>query len=468
MRDTLRAQLWPLPTLGVTLAIAAGVGMPRMDKRIRDDMPPLLRDYLFSGNADAARSVLAAIAGSLVTVTALTFSLTVLTLQLASSQFSPRLLRTFTADRYFQTTLALFLATFTYALTVLRTVHTGEDGQTEFVPQASVTLAFLLTLASVLALVVFLSHLAREIRVETMMSSVHSAADRTIHRLLPGEPEETGEPEKGEEGERREEADRARQNRAAKDRRGAPPEPPPNTLTLTVGASGFLTSVDEEALLKAAVAADAVLLIDRGPGSSLIIGTPMGAAWPRDGEPFAPETRARLVEAVAEAVITGSERTDLQDIAFGLRQLTDIAAKALSPGVNDPTTAVHALSHSSALLCDLAQRDLGPHLLFDDDQQVRVVLRRPTLEDLLDLAVDQPLRYGAAEPAVLTRIAMLLREVAWSCAPGQQPPVIAALTRLRSTVEAQNLHPTERLRLTELTQLVEQALAGRWTHSPMP
>jgi uncharacterized membrane protein len=225
--------------------------------------------------------------------------------------------------------------------------------------------------------------------------------------------------------------------------------------------------VDEAALLKAAVEADAVLLIDRVPGSSLITGTPMGAAWPRAGEPFRPETRARMGEAVAEAVITGAERTDVQDIAFGLRQLTDIAAKALSPGVNDPTTAVHALSHSSALLCKLARRDLGPHLLLDDNQQVRVVLRRPDLEDLLDLAVDQPLRYGAAEPAVLARIAMLLREVAWSGTPGRQPPVVAALTRLRSTIDAQDFQPAERLRLTELSRSVEQALIGQWAHSPI-
>ncbi|MCC9708445.1 DUF2254 domain-containing protein [Streptomyces sp. MNU76] len=450
MRDTLRAQLWPLPTLGVTLAVVAGVGMPRVDKRTQHDMPSWLRDYLFSGNSDAARSVLEAIAGSLVTVTALTFSLTVLTLQLASSQFSPRLLRTFTADRYVQTTLALFLTTFTYALTVLRTVRTGEDEQSDFVPQLSVTVAFLLTLASMLALVLFLSHLAREIRVETMMSSVHSAADRTIQRLLPDM------------------KDTPRGDPTARNHRGAPPEPPANALPLTVGASGFLTSVDEESLLKAAMEADAVLLIDRSPGSSLIRGTPMGAAWPRAGEPFALQTRARLIEAAAEAVITGAERTDLQDIAFGLRQLTDIAAKALSPGVNDPTTAIHALSHSSALLCELAQRDLGSHLLFDDDQQVRVVLRRPNLDDLLDLAVTQPLRYGAAEPAVLARIAMLLRELAWSSAPDRHPPVVAALTTLRSTIEAQNLHPAERVGLTELTQRVEQALAGRWAHSPAP
>ncbi|MGW7628613.1 DUF2254 domain-containing protein [Streptomyces erythrogriseus] len=446
MRDTLRVQLWPLPTLGVTLAVVAGVGLPRLDGRIRHDMPPWLADYLFGGSADAARSVLGAIAGSLVTVTALTFSLTVVTLQLASSQFSPRLLRTFSADRYVQTTLALFLATFTYALTVLRTVRTGEDGRTGFVPQVSVSVAFLLTLASVFAPVLFLSHLAREIRIETMMSSVHSAADRTLHRLLTKR------------------QDTADGDTSAEDPPAALPDPPANALTLTAGASGFLTSVDEEALVKAAVEADALVLIDRLPGSSLIAGTPVGAAWPRTEEPLSPAARTHLAEAVSEAVRTGPERTDLQDIAFGLRQLTDIAAKALSPGINDPTTAVHALSHSAALLCELARRDLGPRLLRDDDEQVRAVLRRPDLRDLLDLAVSQPLRYGAAEPAVLTRIAMLLRELSWCSAPDQHPPIATALARLRSTIDTQNFQATEHMRLTELIALVDEALAGRWAH----
>ncbi|MCZ9339932.1 DUF2254 domain-containing protein, partial [Streptomyces sp. TRM76130] len=208
MRDTLRVQLWPLPTLGVALALVAGVGLPQLDRRILHGLPPWLREYLFGGSSAAARSVLEAIAGSLITVTALTFSLTVLTLQLASSQFSPRVLRTFNSDRYVRTTLALFLATFTYALTVLRTVRTGEDEQSRFVPELSVTFAFLLTLASLLALVLFLSHLAREIRVETLMNSVHSAADRTIHRLLADEP------------------DTGREGPAGRDPSDTPPEPP--------------------------------------------------------------------------------------------------------------------------------------------------------------------------------------------------------------------------------------------------
>ncbi|MBT3150553.1 DUF2254 domain-containing protein [Streptomyces sp. CHD11] len=446
MRDTLRVQLWPLPTLGIALALVTGVGLPRLDRRIQYDLPPWLRDYLFGGSSDAARAVLGAIAGSLITVTALTFSLTVLTLQLASSQFSPRVLRTFNSDRYVRTTLALFLATFTYALTVLRTVRTGEDERSRFVPELSVTFAFLLTLASLLALVLFLSHLARRIRVETLMTSVHSDTDRTIRRLLSKE------------------RDTDREGPADPGSPDALPQPPSDALALCAGASGFFTSVDEAALLRAAVEADAVVFVDRHPGSSLIAATPVGAAWPRTGEPFSPDTWERLAGRVAQAVRTGPERTGHQDIAFGLRQLTDIAAKALSPGINDPTTAVHALSHSAALLCELARHDLGPRLLRDGNRQVRVVLRRPGLGDLLDLAVDQPLRYGAAEPAVLARIAMLLRELAWITSPGRHPPLVAALARLRSTIDAQNLHAADHFRLTGLTGHIDEALAGRWAH----
>ncbi|WP_327377553.1 DUF2254 domain-containing protein [Streptomyces sp. NBC_01216] len=437
VRDSLRTQLWPLPALGVVLAVATGVTLPRLDARVQEDFPAWLADYLFGGGAGAARTSLDAIAGSLITVTALTFSLTVVTLQLASSQFSPRLLRTFTSDRFVQGTLAVFLATFTYALTVLRTVRTADAGQAEFVPRLSVTLAFVLALASVLTLVLFLSHLAREIRVETMLAGVHADAERTLRQLLP---------------------DTARREGAK-----APPLPsvPGHALLLTVDSSGFLTGVDENVLLAAAVGADAVLLIDRQPGTSLIAGTPVGAAWPRTSTSFGPDTEAGLRRQFRRAISTGPERTGTQDIAFGLRQLADVAAKALSAGFNDPTTAIHALSHSSALLCDMAEREPGPRLLYDD-HRLRVVLDRPDLGDLLDLALTQPCRYGATDAAVLDRLLTLLRELAWHASPSQHPPIAHQLARLRATVAAQDFHPGEHARLTALAGQVEQAMAGVW------
>ncbi|WP_316745049.1 DUF2254 family protein [Streptomyces sp. MK7] len=204
-------------------------------------------------------------------------------------------------------------------------MRTGDVSGPKFVAQLSVSVAFVLAPASVMCLVVFLSHLVRELRAEVMLIAVHQEAKRTIDRVLGNE-----------------EADR--------DRPAEPPQPSEHAAPLLASRSGFLAAVDEDALLRAAIDADAVVLVDRLPGSSLVAGTPCGSVWSGERVPLRPDTRDGLLQRAAEAIVTGHERTDEQDVAFALRQFTDVALKALSPGLNDPTTAVHALSHSSALL----------------------------------------------------------------------------------------------------------------------
>lgn len=434
LRDGVRTQLWPLPTTAVVLAITLGVGLPGWEARGSRTVPTWLDDYLFTGGADAARAVLEAVAGSLITVTALTFSLTVLTLQLASSQFSPRLLRTFTRDLVVQATLGLFLATFAYALTVLRTVRTPSGTQSEFVPQVSVTLAYLLAVASVVGLILFLAHLAQTIRVESMLRSVHDGASANLAREL--------DPQSG------------------------PPAevqslvPPRTARTLTTDCSGFLVRVKEEELLARVVEAGGVALVDVAPGTWVAGGTPVGGWWPdqeADDTASGPELDAVLV--------TSFERATGQDVGFGLRQLTDVAVKALSPGVNDPTTAVHALGHASSLLREMAQCDLGPRVLRDDDGRVRVVLARPDLGAMLRLSQDEPARYGASEPAVLLRLFSTLREVAWGCAPHQRAPIGDALARLRRVVARQALDDADAAELEEAAHRVALALDGHWDAS---
>ena len=181
LRENARAQFWPVPVVGVVLALVLGVEMPRLDSRVDGSLGPSLSAYLFGGDADGARSVLGTIASSLITVT----SLTVVTLQLASSQFSPRLLRNFVSDGFVHATLALFLGTFTYSLAVLRTVHGTGGTTTLFVPKISVTFAFVMSVVSVLGLVLSLAHLARQIRVETLLRNVHADASDTGQRVLP-------------------------------------------------------------------------------------------------------------------------------------------------------------------------------------------------------------------------------------------------------------------------------------------
>lgn len=423
-RDTMRTQLWPLPCSGVVAAVVAGVLLPRVDSRWGRWLPSWLSEALFAGDAGAARTLLDAISTSLITVTSLTFSLTVVTLQLASSQFSPRLLRTFTSDVFVQATLAVFLSTFTYALTVLRAVRSDDGG----VPRLSVTMAFVLGIASMLCLVLFLAHLARKIRVETMLRDVHQDARATLRTATA--PRDDVPP------------------------RPPIPAPPEHAVCLRAPSSGFLTSIDQAELRSAATKADACLVIDCYPGNSLVEGVPIGTAW-SDHDTLDDDVVEQLQHAVDRAIKTGYERTAAQDVGYGLRQLSDVANKALSPGINDPTTAIHALGHISALLCELAGRDCGPTLLHDDDR-VRVVLNRPDLAELLDLSITQPRHYGASDLLVMLRLFRLLEELAYHF--DDSTPIRAQRDRLRASVAQSDFDSTQKTQLDQAAQRVEHAM----------
>lgn len=431
--DAMRSRLWPVPAVGVVVAVVLGVALPELDVAVDGHMSPTFAGYLFGGSPDGAREVLSAISTSLMTVTSLTFSLTLVTLQLASSQYSPRLLRTFAADRFVQRTLALLLATFAYALTVLRTVRNATDRSGLFVPRISVTVAYLLAVASVLALVLFLGHLVRQIRIETMLDHVSTDVLDTVGRtaaLLDEEPAST---------------------------RMSPRD---GGQMIVAGSSGFLTQVDEGALLAAAVDSDAVVWVDRPVGTAVVADVPVARGWAADvGGRLDADAMDPLRRRVAAALHTGVERTATQDVGYGLRQLTDVAIRALSPGINDPTTAVHALNSSAAVLCELARYRLGPRVLRDENDTIRVVLARPDLPDLLDLVCTQPQLYGARDPLVMGSLIALLRDLAWVVRVGEHRSAIAQrCERLRQTIAVQGFGAAERDHLEGLLTQVRSAL----------
>lgn len=159
---------------------------------------------------------------------------------------------------------------------------------------------------------------------------------------------------------------------------------------------------------------------------------------------------------MAGAVNQGPERTAAQDVGYGLRQVTDIVNKALSPGVNDPTTAVHGLGQMSALLVELTTYRLDPLVLTDDDDQARVVLHRPAFAELLEVCVAQPRSYGKADVQVLSRLYTLLEDLAWHASTEQRPAVLDQLRRLDATVADQDLDDVQTARLDELGQSVRR------------
>ncbi len=377
--EYLRASLWLGPTVAVVLAVVIGAVLPRVE-------PPagsLLDSLAFSGSAEGAGAILRVIATSVITVNTLVFSLTVLTLQLASQQFSPRLLRTFLREGRNQAVLGIFLATFVYALVVLRAVRSG-SGPSEEVPGVAVTVAFLFMLASIVAFVAFIDHIAQSLRIDTLMSRVEKDTRSVIDAQHPQPCRPDGQP-------------------------GAP-EPPAEAVSVPARRSGFVTAVAGQSLKRLALGHDVVLALAPKVGERVVEGCPLVLAWRHQDGDVLPEAEA-LAEGVHDAVAISFERTEQQDIAYGLRQLVDIAVKALSPGVNDPTTAVHAIGHLASILCVLVRRELSPAIESDGDGTVRVIVATRLLEDYLDLACRQIRLYGARDAVVAVELLHLLQDV---------------------------------------------------------
>ena len=409
--------LWPAVTAVAAFAAAS----------VAADVPlsGSLTWLAWPGDADSAMALLQTVAGSVITVTALTFTLTVVALQLASQQFSPRLLREFAHDPVIKAVLAVLLGTLVYTTAVLRVI----DGEAPL-PDVALLFAAVLGLATIGAILAFITHMTRILRVDTMMRAVHDETDTVIATFYPA----YGDPRP------RDPAELHCADGAATD--------------LLVRRSGFVQTVDVEALLRAAREHDAVVAIEARPGDHVVRGTPLATVWPLGGGAVA---GADLEQAVNAAVRVGYERTIAQDAAFGFRQLTDIAVKALSPGINDPVTAAHAVGHMADLLVTLSGRRLGPTLHADADGVGRVVVPDRDLPYYLDLACGPIRRYGRAEPTVLVALLRMLRDVATAARDDGQRAHIADQADLIAAEAGPDGAPEE---VRAMVWRVRQALAG--------
>lgn len=425
------SRLWPIPMAAVLLGVVLGLALPELDRTVDDALPAGLATVIFSGGTESARAVLSAITGSLITATSLTFSLTVIALQLASSQASPRLLRMFSSDGLVHATLALFLGTFAYALAVLRTVSDAGD---PFVPRIAVTIASLLTLTSVALLTVFLAHLASQLRVETMMRNVHRETKRSI-------------------------------GLASINREGGTDDIPsvPSSGTHTVGAprSGFITGLEREELVAVAMEHDIVVRELLTVGASVISGSPVLEWWPRtQARTGHGADAAQLGDRLASTVGIDYERTPTQDVGFGLRQLVDIAIRAISPAVNDPTTAVHALGHASAILAEFDRMPPEPPSLADEHGIPRLVQHPVGFDELLELAMTQPRRYGASDPDVVARLFHTLEELGARVERRERrEAIVRQLERLEASVADADYDDVERDRFARMAAGVRAAVA---------
>lgn len=370
VRERVRTALWFLPAVSVAAAVACAFLTLAVDRDAS------ATSWLaFEGSAGSARSLLSAITTSLMTLTALVFSITIVALQLASTQYSPRVLRSFLRDRLSQSVLAAFVGTFVYAILVLRAVRGGE-GAVAFVPQLSVHVALALTVASLGFFVAYVHHVAQAIQASSIVAEVAGETAAAIRRLCP----EVGG------------------------------DVPAGTVTdvwpsaLLASTSGYLQHVDEDRLFRLAIDADVAVRVEHEPGAFVAAGTPMV------------RLTAPVDEAVARRVLAaatlGRERSVHQDPAFGFRQLVDVIERAMSPGINDPTTAVQALDRLFELLVLLAPRRIPAAGRRDDDGTVRLVLPRPSWDGYVALAFEQVRLASERSVQLQRRLDQVLRSLA--------------------------------------------------------
>ncbi len=372
-REALRTNLWLVPTVEIALAVALFAGTHALDRAAYDGSLHFPA-WVISGTADAARQILTAIAAAVITVVTLVFSITIVTLTLASTQFGPRMLRNFIRDRITQFTLGSFVATFVYAILVLVSVSSGSHG--DFVPHLSVTMTMALVVIDVGVLVVFIDHIAKSIQLPQVIASIAGDLSRAIEA----------------------EAAATAVN---------VPEAGPSLSELSVRldeesgvvrapSSGYLQYVSMSTLIDISSRSDAVIRLVYRPGHFVVEGQPLASVWPASATPG-------VARALGGAHATGPHRTLTQDVSFAVDQLVEIAIRALSSAVNDTFTALACIDWLADGLCKLADRWEPTTVFRDRGGHVRVITVAVDFHRLVERAHDKIRQAGRGMPAVMIR-----------------------------------------------------------------
>jgi uncharacterized membrane protein len=357
---------WVVPATWCLLAVVAGLVLPEAEAWVPD------RLLLFEGGAEGARTVLSTIAGAMISVTGLVFSITMVVLQLASSQYTPRVLQAFLGDRTTQHTLGLFAASFLYALVVLRAVRDGERA-----PGLAVTVALLLVVGAVGMFLAYIHHITTSIGVARVLQRT---AQQSRDLLADGQ---------------------------ASAWPTTPPEleEPVASRVLAADRSGYVDAVDTPALVRLASRHGVRVELLHPLGSFVAHGSPLLVVHELPG------ADAPSPEAVLALVSQVGERTMDQDVGYGIRRLVDIAERALSPGINDPTTAVQVLDQLHDLLRRMVTSPQTWPARPDEEGTVRLVLRQPTMADVVELALADIAHWGEDHRRVRERIATIMDDL---------------------------------------------------------
>ena len=382
--EKINTGFWFLPSISVALSVGLSFILLSIDSIYVSRMG-LSVAGLFGGTADAARVLLSTIAGSLITVISIAFSITIVALQQASTQYSPRVLRSFTKDKGNQAVLGTYLGTFIYALLILRSVRAADSAAAEFVPALSITVGLALTLACMGLLIYFISHIASSLQIENIIKRIHEDLVGQIEDLYPDKLGAAADVEtSGEE--------------LFEQLKGFH-----ETLVVKTPKSGFVRAIDSRPLEGFADQAIPTVFVRAAVGDFVVFGETVAEIS------VGRESARARADDLADAIIIDHERSVNQDALFEIGQLVDIALRALSPSVNDPTTAEYCLFRLTDALCQLASREFPSNKRTFDSGPTVFIFNRPGWPEFVDVAYSQ-IRRAAADDVHVTGV--LVRQLA--------------------------------------------------------
>ena len=418
---TVRDSLWFMPTLSVLMAVLLAILLIVVDSILGNELW-LRWSLVFGAGAEGSRGMLSAIATSMITVAGVAFSITIVALAQTSTQYSSRILRKFMGDRTNQLVLGVFVAIYAYCLIVLRTIRSGDEGG--FVPSLAVLMAIVLAFVGIGVLIYFIHHIARSLQASQILASVGEETVRAVATLFP-------EP------------------------LGASEEEPPAGPTLASDKTlawqpvparhtGYIQWVDMHTLLTAVDEAGVVVRMDKGVGEFAIEGVPLlhlSQSLPADDP---------RIGRLQGAYVVGRQRTIDQDAAFGIRQIVDVALKALSPGINDSTTAIMCIDRLTSMLVSLATRQVESPYRYAQGE-LRLIVRGPTFASMVAESFDEIRRNAGGNVTVLAAIAYALETVAGAVEdPARQLVILEQVEALAEIVQRTVEAPNERAYLLRL------------------
>lgn len=375
--DALRTGFWFVPSIMLGLAAGLALTLLYVDERVDPGIKGSIA-WAYSGGPQGARSLLSTIAGSMITAASVTFSLAAVALSIASQQYGSRVLRNFMRDRITQVLLGTFVSTFLYSVLVVRDIR-GSDFSGGFVPAIAITVAIAMSLISLVMLVYFVHHVSSSIQASHIVSTISKDMEESIPRLYPsnaGGPVPAG--------------------RSLKEERGQP------NFTVRARKNGYVETIDIDALLEIASQHDFFLEIVSRPGDYLVHQAPVAKLW--SDAPIGDKLKDKLLESF----LVGTARTPTQDIRYQFQQLTDVVVRALSPGINDPFTAINGIDALTSSLTLLARRCRIPKRRQDSRGIPRLLVAETQIPEILYATVGHIAVYASSDPFVLSKLQLVL------------------------------------------------------------